>query len=174
MRRLLFVLVAVSLQGCFVGVSATSPVYASPVLELVLTAPLRIPAGTAHVTFQDGQVVGSADRYRPYCEFEIDAISQQPQEVPPGRFEVRSSAYRTLSDELAGIPAFPVFSLDCSDGIYYESRWRLRSRHYPGARVLICREVFDACRPGRYPGPPQIRQALGDWFELKSPEIPAP
>jgi len=167
-RQLMLVLITASLQGCFVAVSGTSGSYPAPAVELMLTETLQIPAGTAHVTFQDGQIVGAADRYRPYCELEIDTISERPQQIPPGAFEVSATAYRRLADELAGIPAFPVFRLDCSDDVYYETRWRLRSRHYPNARVLICREVFDSCRPGRYPGPAEIGQALGAWFKLTS------
>lgn len=161
------VLTAAALQGCLIAVSGTFGSYPAPAVELRLTKPLQIPPGTAHVTFQDGQIVGAADRYRPYCEFEIDTLAEGPLEVPPGGFEVYKTGYRRLADELAGIPAFPALRWDCSDDVYYETRWQLRSRHYPTARVLVCREVFNACGPGRYPGPAEIHQALGTWFELE-------
>lgn len=166
-RRSILVLMTASLHKCAMAASATFDPYPEPAIELLLTEPLRIPPGTAHITFQDGKIVGSADRYRPYCEFEVDTVSDGTQEIPPGRFQVSATAYRRLADELAGIAASPVLSWDCSEDVYYETRWRLRSRHYPGARVLICREVFGSCGAGRYPGPAEIREALGAWFELR-------
>jgi len=159
---------AAMLQSCFAGIAATTRSTPAPMVpDLVLTRTLSIPPGTAHVTFQDGATVVSADRYRPYCEFEINTVAEQPQAVPAGLFRVGRTAYRTLQDELAGIPALPGFNLNCGDDVYYETRWQLRAEHYREARVLICREVFDACRPGRYPGPVEIQQALGSWFELQ-------
>jgi hypothetical protein len=132
--------------------------------ELVLQRPLQIPAASAHLRFQDGGPVGASDRFRPHCEFELSTRSEQAQPVDPDRFQVTSIQRRTLSDELSGMPAIPLAR--CSQDVYYETRLWLASERQPQVRVLICREVFDGCAFGRYPGPAEIGQALGPYFEL--------
>jgi len=132
--------------------------------QLVLQQPLQIPAASAHLRFQDGGPVGPSDRFRPYCEFELSTRSEQPQPVEPDRFQVTAIQRRTLSDELTGMPAAPL--MRCNQDVYYETRLWLASERQPQVRVLICREVFDGCAFGRYPGPAEIGEALGPYFEL--------
>ena len=141
--------------------------------ELVLHRPLQIPAASAHLRFQDGGPVGASDRFRPHCEFELSTRSEQPQPVEPDRFRVTAIRHRTLSDELSGMPAVPL--MRCNQDVFYETRLWLDSQRQPQVRVLICREVFDGCAIGRYPGPAEIGEALGPYFELKpTPETPYP
>ena len=77
-----------TLGGC--AIPPSSP-YASlayqqvaPGWTLTLHEPLRIPANQAHA---DIQAVGSGEM-DPYCEFEIDTVSESPQTVEPDVFEV--------------------------------------------------------------------------------------
>jgi hypothetical protein len=132
--------------------------------ELVLRRPLEIPAASAHLRFQDGGPVGASDRFRPHCEFELSTRSEQAQPVEPDRFQVTAIQRRTLSDELTGMPAIPL--MRCNQDVFYETRLWLASERQPQVRALICREVFDGCAVGRYPGKAEIGDALGPYFEL--------
>ena len=77
-----------TLGGC--AIPPSSP-YASlayqqvaPGWTLTVHEPLRVPANQAHA---DIQAVGSGEM-DPYCEFEIDTVSESPQTVEPDVFEV--------------------------------------------------------------------------------------
>jgi hypothetical protein len=163
-------LAAALLPGALAACVCSTPVRSNSTTAyaLVLHRPLEIPAASAHLRFQDGGPVTASDRFRPHCEFELSTRSEQPQAVEPDRFQVTAVQRRTLSDELSGMPALPL--MRCNQDVFYETRLWLASQRQPQVRVLVCREVFDGCAFGRYPGPAEIGQALGPYFELR----PAP
>ena len=171
LKYLIFGLTGALLNGCVPGMhpDTGSQRAIGRTDTLVMTEPLRIPAASAHSLFQDGTPVNGVDRSRLYCEFEIETVSEQPQEVAADRFAIRYVSRRIVSDELAGIPAFVPFGGSCWDDVYYETRWWLRSQRQPGVRVLICRERFPRCQAGWYPAPETVLLTLGPAFALDLP-----
>jgi hypothetical protein len=171
LQYLIIVLTGALLTGCVPGThrDAFSQRAFEPADSLVMTEPLRIPAGKAHALFQDGTPVSGVDRSRLYCEFEIETVAEQPREVAADRFAIRYVSRRIVSDELAGIPPFVPSGGSCWDDVYYETRWWLRSQRQPGVRVLICRERFPRCQAGWYPAPETVLLTLGPAFALDLP-----
>jgi len=163
------ILFASSVAGCHLGVAASTSVQPLAPAHLELLEPITIPAGSAHTVFQEGRQTRGADHYRLACEIEVEDVRDVPQTVQPDRFRVVRAGFRRLRDELAGIPeVVPGFRWDCTEDVFLESRWWLRSERQPQVRVLICREAFPACRaPMGYPDRASILRALGPGFAIR-------
>ena len=80
--------------GCAGGVGLAPAIP----IALEITNPLVIPAARAHTKFQKGRQVYSVNRYDPWCELEIRTVSEQPQRVEPGRFQVRRVQQAFIKD----------------------------------------------------------------------------
>ena len=133
-----------------------------PVIGLTLNEELIIPGGSATLKFQRAVKVSAADRFTPFCEFEVNRVSEQPQSVAPGRFRVTGVGYRVVGDSVTRIPIIMGRDRSCDDPIYPEVRFRLRAEAQPNVRSLTCLNVCIHCRSGcYYPGPAQIQAIVG-------------
>jgi len=123
-----------------------APTSANVGLALELGA-VEIPAGTAHTVFQGGRQVGGPSNLEPYCELEIDTVSEQPQGVQPVRLRVKGVTQTLLKDPITRIPAL-LAGLSCSDPVYWETYWRLASERPSPMLWLRCIAPYFNCRIG--------------------------
>lgn len=166
-RRLLGLGIAVGLAGCVGPGRAPLP----PALEVVLEAPVTIPAGRAHAKFQDGRQVGGVDRYAPWCELEIQTVAQAPQPIGPARLPVTGVREAFIRDYNTRAPVL-LGGLSCSDQVFQETIWRLEPA--PGAPVtwLRCLAPYTQCRFGPPLSPGQIQAVVGPTLRIASPLQP--
>ena len=157
----LLIAVAALAAGC-----VSAPERGATPYTLTLSAPIEIPAGTAHANFQGGGPTGAVNRFDLYCEFEVNRVGEQAQRIEPARFEVTRLEHRVVANELTGWPTTPMPLFDCGEEVHYETRMRLASPQQPDVRALICREAFSRCRVGRYPSMQAIEGALGPDFSI--------
>jgi hypothetical protein len=136
-----------------------------PPSELVLRRDLEVPAQRARAVFQGGAQVGSADRYELHCELEIATLADAPQRLPAGRFAVTRVTRRAVADPDTGTP--PRLDLFADQDVFYETHLWLSGARAPAVRKLVCRNWTQSFGRGGYPGPEQIRRALGEGFALR-------
>lgn len=175
-------LVVLWLGGCS-GLQSADP--ASPYYAYTtgwsarLNRPLTIPPGAATVRLQYGQVVprNGVQEQDPFCVVELDTVSDAPQVLQPGRFEVwrvtrridpfsaalRSPLVRASHGDDDGDPSF----------LYYITEFRLRDPAQPALRGMRC--AWNQMAPGsralmRHLTLGEIRGALGDWMTLIPPK----
>ncbi|MHB0975392.1 MAG: hypothetical protein ACYC0P_14245 [Thiobacillus sp.] len=174
---------ALLLAGC-AGLQSpdpASPYYAySAGWVAQLNRPLTIPAGAATVRLQYGHVVprNGVQEQDPYCVVELDTVSDAPQTLQPGRFEVWRVT-RSISPIAAAVksPLVRVLHVDNDDPrdtsfLYYITAFRLRDPAQPNLRGMTC--AWNQMAPGNLPlmrhltlG--EIRGALGGWITLIPP-----
>jgi hypothetical protein len=106
-----------------------------------LARAIPIPPNSAHTSFQGGRQVGGVSSLAPYCELEIQTVSEEPQEARPGRYLVRAARFALLKDATTRVPA-AIAGFGCSDPLYRESVWLLRGP--PGGNLHSLRCI----RPG--------------------------
>ncbi|MDA8129828.1 MAG: hypothetical protein M0Z73_14180 [Betaproteobacteria bacterium] len=183
MRRIAFVFAgALALAGC-AGLESSdpaSPYYAySTGWVAQLNRPLVIPADSATVRLQYGRVVprNGVQEQDPFCVVELDTVSEAPQTLQPGRFEVwrvtRSISFVAEAESYVlkaryvhdddGEPTF----------LYYKTEFRLRDPAQPQLRGMTCE--WNQMAPGnralmRHLTLDEIRGALGDWMSLIPPK----
>jgi hypothetical protein len=168
------------LAGCasLESPNPASPYYAYPPGWVVrLNQPLTIPSNAATVRLQYGGVVprNGVQEHDPYCVVELNTVSDKPQTLEPGRFEVW---WVTRSVEiLAAAPSPFIKAASGMDGSgalpqYYKTEFHLRSALQPNIRSMTC--AWNQMTPGHRPlmrpltlG--EIRGALGDWITLIPP-----
>jgi hypothetical protein len=168
------------LAGCasLESPNPVSPYYAYPpgwVLQLNRT--LTIPPNSATVRLQYGGIVprNGVQEQDPYCVVELNTVSDKPQTLEPGRFEVRRVTHRV--DFLAAAPSPFIkasFGMDGSGALpqYYKTEFHLRSALQPNIRSMTC--AWNQMAPGnqllmRPLTLGEIRGALGDWITLIPP-----
>jgi hypothetical protein len=95
-----------------------------PVVTLELTRAVTIPAGRAHAVFRDGRQVSAANSLEPYCELEINTVSEQPQHAIPGPYPVKRARVALLRDPVTRVPAL-IAGWSCADPVFRESLWLL-------------------------------------------------
>jgi hypothetical protein len=126
------------------------------------------PAGSAHATFQHGRVVRQASLFEPYCQLEVDTVVPRKRVLAPGRWRVTRIGTRILRDPITRIPLLHP-RLDCNDGIYQESIWRL-APDAPGAnpvvRHLRCIAPYSDCRFGPPLAMDQMQQVVGPYLSV--------
>jgi hypothetical protein len=126
----------------------------------VLLRDVRIPPNTAHTVFQGGRQVSAAGIEHPYCELEIETVSEGPQWAKAGTYQVRRQGFALLKDPTTRVPAL-VAGIDCSDPLFQESLWLLRAEISGNLHSLRC------IRPGYHCaiGPPielsQVSEVMG-------------
>lgn len=146
--------------------------------RIELTRPLTIEPGEASARLQYGRVVprNGVQRHDPHCVIELDTVSDGPQILQPGRFEVLR-VIRSANDFFvdAGGPLRPVAHAD--DGgpsaLFFITEFRLRDPAQPYLRSLTC--AWDQLAPGNFPlmrhlALPEIQSAVGDWLRFTAPE----
>jgi hypothetical protein len=150
---------------------------------------LQIPPDSASVRLQYGRIVArnAVQEQDPFCVFEVEQVSTQPQTVTPGRFRI-AHLIRSI-ESFAGMPVLPNawpgamnrrVSLGGDDSpthIYYKTTFRLAPETpqdpAPQVRSLSCMSNQNA--PGnaalmRHLTLAEIRAALGGWFSLIPPQ----
>lgn len=121
-----------------------------PRSRLVLNRELKIAAGYAHVTFQDGAPVGGVDRYRVNCRLEIR--DPGPVAVQPDSFLITRSGTR---QEWVSKP----------DIMRFYRVFHLHSGRQPNVLKLVC-QTWDGPVIGKPVTVAQVQQALGDTFSF--------
>ncbi len=164
-----------------------SPYYEVPVdSKLILHRDVTIPAKTAIVYFQRGQIFlkhYQYNRYATYCELELSAKRDVPQTVKADEFVIHKvKQERVFGDggfiQLAsrGLGFGGVAQFGRGDGGYrlYEvvaTRMTLRSERQPDVQALICAS-WEPAQAISYLTIRKIRNTLGDIFTLQL--APAP
>ena len=157
-----------------------SPYYAyTPGWSVQLHRPLTIPAGAATVRLQYGRIVprNSVQEQDPFCVVELNTVSDAPQILQPGRFEVLRVT-RNVSSILAGQASSPFMKAryvfdDSPTFLYYITEFRLRDAAQPNLRSMTC--AWNQMAPGHYPMMrhlklDEIEGALGGWMSLIPPK----
>ena len=128
-------------------------------MELELNA-VEIPAGSAHTVFQGGRQVGGATNLEPYCELEIETVSDQPQRVSPVRLQVTGVRQALLKDPITRIPAL-MAGFSCADPVFRETVLQLAPNRPSPVLWLRCIAPYFNCRIGRPLTPEQIQAVVG-------------
>ena len=174
---------ALLLAGCsgLDSPNPASPYYAySAGWVARLNHPLTIPAGSATVRLQYGHIVprNGVQEQDPYCVVELNTVSEAPQTLQPGRFEVLRVT-RSVSPIMAAAksPLMRAFYVDDDQGntsfLYYITTFRLRDVAQPNLRGMTC--AWNQMAPGNRPlmrhlTLDEIRWALGGWISLIAPK----
>ncbi|NOX09109.1 MAG: hypothetical protein GXP22_06425 [Gammaproteobacteria bacterium] len=174
-RILLLLLSMLMLSACQDSLvrPETSPHYRiSTDAQLVLHRALTIPAKSVRVRVQGGRVMkmGSIDIYYPYCELEVNTLSQEDQLIQPDRFTIykvnREEQYSSLDRRLAAINHGADNILGYVSIIGYANEYYLRSVRQPDVTRLTCLHWMDP-GDGYYPSLAEVKQALGSVFTLE-------
>jgi hypothetical protein len=128
--------------------------------EINIPEPVEIKAGSARAWFQGGRQVSGVGRFEPYCELEINSVSQASQWSSAGSFRVVGERYALLQDSITRIPAL-VTGISCSDPLFQESIWRLAGPPGSNVRSLRCIAPYFDCRIGPPLSLPQAQAVTG-------------
>lgn len=172
---------AALLAGCAALESPdpASPYYAYTTGWAVeLTRPLTIEPGAATVRLQYGRVVprNGVQRHDPHCVVELNTVSDGPQTLQPGRFEVLR-VIRSTNDFFVGAGSFlrrvRLVEDDGPVSMFFITEFRLRDPTQPALRSMTC--AWDQFAPGNFPmmrhlALDEIRSALGDWMRFIPPK----
>jgi hypothetical protein len=134
---------------------------------------VEIPAGSAHTVFQGGRQVGGANTLEPYCELEIDTVSEQPQRVYPVRLQVTRVSQALLKDPTTRIPAL-LAGFSCSDPVFRETIWRLAADQPSPVLWLRCLAPYFNCRIGGSLSSGQIQAVVGPAIRIAPASTAAP
>ena len=159
MRHAMLIVFTSLLAGCQAGVilSFDSSAYRLPDgSELILNREITIPAGSAHVKLQHGQLAGSVSEYEVNCEFRVRDLG--PRVVSPGSFIVRRSGD---SREWAISP----YTLR-----FYKTV-TLKSVQDAGTVYLMCQK-WDDVYGGSSISIAEMQEALGDYFSMGAGQTP--
>jgi hypothetical protein len=137
------VLLAAVVGGCAQGTHTDGWVGA----EIEIPEPIEISAGSARAWFQGGRQVSGVDRFEPYCELEINTVSEASQQSSSGVFRVVGERYSLLQDSITRIPAL-VTGISCSDPLFQESIWRLGGSVGSNLHSLRCVVPYFDCLIG--------------------------
>ena len=171
------------LAGC-AGLESSNP--ASPYYAYStgwvaqLNRPVTIPADSATVRLQYGHIVprNGVQEQDPFCVVELNTVSDAPQVLQPGHFQVwrvtRSVSYYAEAES----PLMKTRYVDDDDGepsfLYYKTEFRLSDAAQPNLRGMTC--AWNQMAPGNRPlmrhlTLDEIRGALGDWMSLVPPKV---
>lgn len=154
-----------------------SPYFAPAVgSQLILKKDVRIEPEKARAYFQNGVIVKSINYYAPHCQLEVNdvlAISQTVRadtftitEVSADNLEIVQATNIQLASNTDIRASIGIHYPDVSD-IMYARRMKLSSTQQTNVRALICAGVFDSPMDAEYPSINEMRQALGDYAELR-------
>ncbi|MEW6253742.1 MAG: hypothetical protein AB1716_24105 [Planctomycetota bacterium] len=182
MKLPLTVLIAL-LAGCAALESAdpASPHYTYPAgWSVQLERPLTVEPGAATVRLQYGRVVprNGVQRHDPHCVVELDTVSDGPQVLQPGRFEVLrvSRSTRDFFVDAGGFYRHAGYAGEHAPSfLFFITEFRLRDPRQPALRGMTC--AWDQLAPGNFPlmrhlTLDEIRSALGDWMRFLPPGEP--
>ncbi len=150
----------------------------SPAAIVQVNQQLEIPNGKARVYIQDGAVIAyrKKDEWSTYCSLLMQQkhVSGEPKlSVLPGQFKITKvieseDGSNTLQTYVASLGWF----IDVGDNRpIYAVEMRLSSADQPGVRALICeiRANTLGVNYRNYPTLAEIKTALGDTIEIKTP-----
>lgn len=153
-----------------------SPYYRYPENgRFVLNQALEIPANWATARLQSGKVVafGHVQEQEAHCIVELDKVLTEPQRIEPDVFTI-IRVQRSIS-ELAAASGFFIRAA-FTDGsrptqMFYKTIFTLKSDKQPDVLRMICQSDQYAAGMGipRHLIVPEIRQALGNIFNLELP-----
>lgn len=154
MRIHAIMLSALLLAGC--QTSATTDVNSiwfkiRPGSQLVLNRPVEIPAGEAHVDFQNGQLTGGVDEYTVNCRLVVENLG--PHTVRPDTFLITDASD---SREWISQPSI----------MRFYKVLRLQSAQQPKVLKLVCQD-WDGPMLGRPVSVGEIEKAVGDYFTFR-------
>jgi len=170
-RAPIVLLLLLSLTAC-----ASAPEAPRPLGRLSLRVPVEIPAGAATLRLQYGHVTpfNAVQEQDPFCVFELDTVSDQPQAVAPAVFDIAGIVRR--EETFAGMPRLPFRAfrvgsgLGSDDGpshIYFKTTFHL-APNPQRVRNLTC--MSNQYMPGiaimRHLSLEEMRGALGGFFSL--------
>ncbi len=151
------------LSGCS-GIGGQPVPYG--LVQVVLTEPLTIPAGRAHATFQGGRLVGGVNRYSPWCEMEIQTVSEEPQRVEPVSIMVERVGQAFIKDYNTRMPAL-LGGLSCSDLVFQETTWWMEPESGSPVLYLRCFAPYTNCIFGPPLSPEQIQDVVGPRLDIR-------
>jgi len=155
-----------ALAGC-----ASETRHAATGLSLKVTAPIVIPSGRAHATFQDGRLVGASNKFEPYCELEVRSVSgAEPQRLTGGESQVSRISSRVLRDPTTRIPATFVMT-SCSEPLFQELIWRLASTEPSDVMFLRCITPYYNCAFGPPLSPEQVQHQVGRFLAVGRDQV---
>ncbi|MBL3599830.1 MAG: hypothetical protein JMN25_08165 [gamma proteobacterium endosymbiont of Lamellibrachia anaximandri] len=182
MNTSLAIAVLLLLAGCagFDRVSGGElDVYGMPSVgtTIVLKESLFVPAGQTRVYLQGGAVVSKAkmDRYLPNCNFEIQSLSEDAQEIRPESFIVsrlqREMAQVVMLDAPLMVAGLNLAGLDGGVPMIFRGvhMW-ISSDLQPEVMRLTCRGVLEDMIWARPPSIREMRTAMGEKAEIILPE----
>jgi hypothetical protein len=140
LRGLVLVLAAVMVGAC-TGIQEPS----EPVAVLELTRQVTIPAGRARAVFRGGRQVSAANDLEPYCELEINTVSEQPQRAIPGAYRVKRVRIALLKDPVTRVPAL-ISGWSCADPVFRETVWLLGKVNEGNLHSLRCIRPLYHCQ----------------------------
>lgn len=171
----------VLLVGCQATGSRTG-YYSSPLQpgdEVIMLKALTIPSGQARIYLQGGKTVsyGGSNQYEPFCYFLVRDPLPAEQQIKPGTFVVHS----VWLDETTVSVEYPVrlavaFSIGGGGSrspIAYQFHIALKAADQQDV-TLVCSGAFDmpiTAAPIRLP---EVRQALGDYAEVRVKTVAPP
>ncbi len=151
----------------------------SPAAIVQVNQQLEIPNRKARVYIQDGAIITfrKKDEWSTYCSLLMQqkhASGEPKLSVLPGQFKITKVIE---SEDGQGTGRTYVASLewvmgDRSINVIYRVEMRLSSADQPGVRALICEKRADNMGVHsihNYPTLAEIKTALGDTIEIKSP-----
>ncbi|MGD8208039.1 MAG: hypothetical protein PVH47_08175 [Thiohalocapsa sp.] len=173
------VVLSLGVAGCILSaLPGTGPVRGDTGLRVEISAPITIPAGSAHASLQHGRVVRATSKLDPYCELEVRSVGETARRLMPGRFIVARIGERLLLDPTTRIPALapglPLGGLGCLDPLYQESIWYLRAGQPSELMYLRCIAPYFDCRLGPPLSPDQVQQVAGRYLSVLVGHAPMP
>lgn len=172
---------AIIISGCSASLknSMVRPAV-SPAAIVQVNQQLEIPNGKARVYIQDGAVTTwrNIDKWSTYCSVLMQqkhASGEPKLSVLPGQFKITKviesedglGTGRTYVASLGWI--IDAKGYDRSVHVIFGVEMRLSSADQAGVRALICEKRADNLGHYNYPTLAEIKTALGDTIEIKSP-----
>ena len=175
MRWMTWIVVAVLLAGCQAAMVKEARWF-RPSLgsEVVVKAPLTVPADAARVFLQRGEVMGWGEvrQLKPHCHFEVREVFETTQTIRPDTFRV--TGVRWGYEQVVRLGAWRVAQAvsSANDGLPPIARYvrlDLASAAQPNVMRLTCHGPFEDWEEAEEPTPAQILTALGDRVAFVSP-----
>lgn len=158
------ILVGVAILG---GCASPEGQQAPAPLDLVLDRPLTVRADQAHLKLQDGRPVGGVNRYEPWCELEINTVSEQAQTVRAGRHRVTRVVQAFVKDHRTRIsPLITGFS--CSDLVFKETTLHANGGESPRVLYLRCWAPYTGCDLGPHLSLERIGEITGPAIRIEA------
>jgi len=146
--------------------------------HLELHKPVVIPAGRARVFFQEGRRVYAVNEYLPHCQLIVRDISDQPQDVQPGRFVIDRAFGSTdefvSNDRILLATAGETVIADGGGGggerfLIFLYHMKLHDDMQPHVTYLVCGGAAKEPFLARYPTLQDIHVSLGEYATLIRP-----